>query len=218
MRLPIPRGAHRAHFVERVTEIGRGGNGKGGETRHGHTGRADGIVRAQHVGPHIVGAQPAHERTHAAGLPGKHGVQLFVDGAALLARGFSLVHHVEFGIEPGEYRVLLQQARAKSVHGRDVGALQPAANFRARVELLRQLFTHVVGGFIGEGDGQDAQRIDAAFHQVFEVCDQHGGLAGARTGHHASIAGRIFDRGGFQLAVRQFHSASPSAAAARAAR
>ena len=59
---------------------------------------------------------------------------------------------------------------------------------------------HVAGGLFGEGDGQDAQRVDAGFHQPAEVLDQDGGLAGAGAGHDAGIEVAAGNVQGFELA------------------
>jgi len=44
-----------------------------------------------------------------------------------------------------------------------------------------------MGRLLGERDGQNAQRRHAGFHQAAEALDQHCGLAGPGTGHHAGV-------------------------------
>ncbi len=115
---------------------------------------------------------------------------------SLQAQGFALVHHVEIRIESREDGVLLQQPGAESVDRGDVGAFQLAANFGVLRKSANQPFVHVAGGLVGEGNGENAQRIDAAFDQQSEILNQDRGFAGARAGDDAGVARRLLHGNG----------------------
>ena len=139
-----------------------------------------------------------------------------VDGAAhgflLHAPGFGGIEHAELRVDAGEHGVLAQQSRAEAMHRGDPGALQLGACFGLLLEGLRQLLAHVAGGLFGEGDGEDAQRIDAGAHQLAEVFHQHGGLAGAGSGHDAGIEVPLGHIDGIELIGSEGHAAhAPSA-------
>ncbi len=205
-----------SHFRDRRGDVHHWRRGETGQIADLHARRADRVIRVQHFPARVVGGKRAHQRTHAIGLRREHTVQRFVDGAPLLARRFALVHYMELGIETGEHGVLLQQAGAEPVHRGNIGALQLAADLCAVAKRVRQSVAHVVGGFVGEGDGQNAQRIDPGRNQALEVRHQNRRLPGSRSSHHASVPWSLLDGDGLQLTGRQSHDDTPSASAGAA--
>ena len=212
IELPARR-AQVSHFLDRRGDVHHWRRGETGQIADLHARSADRVIGVQHFAARVVGGERAHQRTHAIGFDREHTVQRFVDGAPLLARRFALVHYMELGIETGEHGVLLQQAGAEPVHRGNIGALQLAADLCAVAKRVRQSVAHVVGGFVGEGDGQNAQRVHAAFHQALEVLDQNRRLPGSRPSHHAGVPRCLFDGDGLQLTGRQSHDDAPSASA-----
>ena len=97
------------------------------------------------------------------------------------------------------------------MHGRNVGALEAAADLGAVLESAPQFLAHIVGRLVRKRDGEDAQRIGTAGYQTLEILDEHAGLARAGTGNDTGIRRGLLDCDGFQLTSGQSHAGASSA-------
>ena len=112
-------------------------------------------------------------------------------------RPLCVVELAEARIEAGRERVCLQQPEAEAVDGRDPRAVElacevvPAARCQLGADARAQL-SRSAPRIRDDEDRVDVEAVVA--HRAREALDEHGGLAGARTGGDEDLAGGL-DRG-----------------------
>ena len=135
----------------------------------------------------------AQHREHRAGVGllalGGDAAQNLFDRAQL----FGLVVDDEVAFVAKLLDVLPQDADAEGVEGGDGRAVGLGVRRKARGagQKFRDAFLHLAGGFVGEGDGQNILRRDAARDHVRDAVGDDARLARARTSEneHRTIDG-----------------------------
>ena len=92
----------------------------------------------------------------------------------------------EVGREADLLRLDAQDAGEDGVEG-----AHPHVAGVAGVDELHDAFFHLAGGFVGEGEGHDAEGVDAFLYHVGDAVGEGAGLArsGARNHHHGAFYG-----------------------------
>ena len=182
-----------------------------------HARPAHGVVRVQDGFLEIHRRKPADQRADFPRALAEERVHRGGHRVVLHAPGLARARHRELGVHSGKDGVFAEQAGAETVHGRNPGPLQRRADGVVVVKGIRQLLAHVAGGFLGERDRQDAERVHAGRDQALEIFHQHGGLTGTGAGHHAGVELAVFDIDGGKLACCELDRAHASSASATGA-
>ena len=88
-----------------------------------------------------------------------------------------------------------EDAEGLAVEGADIDAARRAA------DQVDDAFAHLVGGFVGEGDGEDVPGSDALGDEVGDAAGDDAGFAGAGAGEDEQGAVDVVD-GGALLGVQ----------------
>src|SRR6185369_4580158 len=103
----------------------------------------------------LVRGEPTDERADRQRMLLEDFLHRGVDGFLLQTPGVALVGDGELGVNSRKNSVLLEQARTKSVNGRDPRALEFTAPSHVVVEGFGEFLAKVAGSLLGEGDGED---------------------------------------------------------------